>query len=99
MFRPNIYTHPNTKIFITDVSKSFDDHTSEMSGHDSESIYLFPSFDDEDEYKTIGIDEVEVDIEIKDFRPLKKAKNTYKDILSPRKYSMYIHSILARSQK
>ncbi len=38
---------PNPTLFQENKNYSFDDHTSsttsEMSGHDSESIYLFPS--------------------------------------------------------
>ncbi|CAF2788588.1 unnamed protein product [Rotaria sp. Silwood2] len=69
--------------------------TSEMSGHDSESIYEtnrvftprkqpLPPLEDEDEYKTAGVDEV--DFEIKDLVRLQKgdAKNTgqYNNIIS-----------------
>ncbi|CAF1184354.1 unnamed protein product [Rotaria sordida] len=69
--------------------------TSEMSGHDSESIYEtirvftprkqpLPPLEDEDEYKTAGVDEVE--FEIKDLVRLQqtnaKSGGTYDAILS-----------------
>ncbi|CAF4034032.1 unnamed protein product [Rotaria magnacalcarata] len=66
----------------------------EMSGHDSESVYEtirvftprpqpLPTLEDEDEYKTAGVDEVE--IEIKDLVRIQKANekssNIYESIL------------------
>ncbi|CAF4729812.1 unnamed protein product, partial [Rotaria magnacalcarata] len=63
--------------------------TSEMSGHDSESVYEtirvftprpqpLPTLEDEDEYKTAGVDEVE--IEIKDLVRIQKANEKSSNI-------------------
>ncbi|CAF5079768.1 unnamed protein product, partial [Rotaria sp. Silwood1] len=102
--QPNIYTHrpvspdiprvQNKKLgkqssIISDDGST----TSEMSGHDSESIYEtirvftprkqpLPPLADEDEYKTAGVDEVE--FEIKDLVRLQQANaqnsGAYNDI-------------------
>ncbi|CAF3299745.1 unnamed protein product [Rotaria sp. Silwood2] len=96
--QPNIYTHRPVSPEILHVeNKKLGKHssiisddgstTSEMSGHDSESIYEtirvftprkqpLPPLEDEDEYKTAGVDEVE--FEIKDLVRLQKgnAKNS-----------------------
>ncbi|UJR09262.1 hypothetical protein I4U23_013508 [Adineta vaga] len=101
---PDILTHEppptdkNRKLGGNGSDDSDDDSTtSEMSGHDSESIYetirvftpkkeiLLPIDDeDEDDYKTAGIDEVE--FEVKDLIRLQKASarnsDPYDDILT-----------------
>ncbi|CAF1004012.1 unnamed protein product [Rotaria magnacalcarata] len=103
--QPNIYTHrpvipeilriPNRKLGgKTPLTTDEGSTTSEMSGHDSESVYEtirvftprpqpLPTLEDEDEYKTAGVDEVE--IEIKDLVRIQKANekssNIYESIL------------------
>ena len=102
---PEIYTHrpatpriENRKLAAkTSVVSDGGSTTSEMSGHDSESIYetiriftpktksLSPIVNvDEDEYKTAGVDEVE--IEIQDLVRLQKANpkstTTYEEMIS-----------------
>ncbi|CAF0982954.1 unnamed protein product [Adineta steineri] len=87
-----ISSNLNKKLAIKHHSKLSNDMisftTSEMSGHDSETIYgTIPVFipkqqlplQEDDEYKTTGIDEVEFKIE--DLIRLQKTHNTYSDIL------------------
>ncbi|CAF3441613.1 unnamed protein product [Rotaria sp. Silwood1] len=119
--QPNIYTHRPVSPDIPRVqnkklgkqsSKISDDGstTSEMSGHDSESIYEtirvftprkqpLPPLADEDEYKTAGVDEVE--FEIKDLVRLQQANaqnsGAYDDILLSKSISRQHHTPLVSS--
>ncbi|CAF3464761.1 unnamed protein product [Rotaria socialis] len=122
--QPNIYMHrpvipevrriPNRKLGGKMSRRTDEDSTtSEMSGHDSESVYEtvrvftprrqpLPTLEDEDEYKTAGVDEVE--IEIKDLVRIQKSNETsssniYESILSPSSSALNNLIVASNSQQ